>query len=203
MRRDLGRRLFLALMTGLLMGLVWLCVSEKALMRMRAEVRHPRINTSLVLEQRDNDITYIGGVGPLYEEDLLALVEGEGNKNDVINLVIGDDITAIGYKALIRFESLETLWLGRGVQRVEIGAVKWCPSLQCIYLPAGLEQVGRDFLYSCNKCLVITEGSRKDLPSLRNVKKSRLFCNVHSLEELKAAVGEDEALPPALAAWWP
>ncbi|MBQ3425335.1 MAG: hypothetical protein IJH38_09070 [Clostridia bacterium] len=203
MRRDFGRRLFLALAAGFLLFLVWLCLDGTMLRKLNAENLHGRKNESLYLQQRDHGITYIGGQGVLYGEDFMSLVEGEGNKNEVTNLIIGDGITEIGYNVLIRFEGLETLKLGKGIKCVDIGAVKWCTALQYVYLPAGLEQVGRDFLYSCNKCLVITEGSRKDLPSLRNVKKSRLFCNVHSLEALKVAVGEDEALPPALAAWWP
>ncbi len=203
MRNDWGRRVFLAVLCAALASLVWLCLEGKTLMGLNAEALHGRRNKTLYLEQRADGITYIGGSGVLYSEDMLSLVESEGNKNDVTDLVIGDGITEIAYNALYRFEGLVSLRLGRDVQYVDNGAVKWCTSLKYVFLPGTIRRVSRDFLYLNANCLVFTDGAEGDLPKLRNVKKDRICYGVDSYDALTSALGGAEGLPKALRHWWP
>ena len=203
MRRDVARRAFVALLIVCFAALAYLCVQGDTLMGLNAEVRHERINASIHLEQREDGVLFIGGEGRLYGADMLALVESLGNKNDVKHMIIGDGITWLGSDALNEFEGLRTLWLGRDMKQAADGSLKWCTALQYVFLPSGLERVGRDFLYGCKKCKVVTDGALQDLPVLRNIKDSRVLENINSYEALTAAAGENKKLPAAFRQWWP
>ena len=204
MKHDVARRAALAALAAFFAYLLYLCADGRTLMKLNAEVRHERINNSLYLEKQGDGILFIGGEGTLTGQDLMALVEGEGNKNDVRELVIGDGITELGYNALIEFEGLRTLWLGRDMKTVAKGAVKGCTSLKYVFLPRGFEKCGRDFLYECGKCVVVTDGPADGLPRLYNVSKKRVLADVDSYDALKAASGKgEEDLPQGLKRWWP
>ena len=201
MKSRVSRHVFTAILLVCAAALLFLCIDGRTLSALKAEVRHPRQNGSLYAERRDGGVVYIGGEGALSGDDMLPLVESLGKKKHVTDIIIGDGITEIGYNAIVEYEAQRTLRLGRGVQTVHIGAIKNCEALEYVFLPAGLRNASRDFLYSCNNCLVVTDGTKKELPRLRNVKKSKLLTEVDSLEALQAALGDTE-LPEALKQWW-
>ena len=203
MRKDVARRDFAALLIACFAALAFLCVQGNALMGLNAEVRHERVNSSIYIEQREDGVLFVGGEGKLYGADMLALVESLGNKNDVRHMVIGDGITWLGSDALNEFEGLRTLWLGRGMKEAANGSLKWCTALQYVFLPSGLERVGRDFLYGCKKCTVVTDAALEDLPKLRNTSNKRVLERIDSYDALAAALGEDAKLPAAMRQWWP
>ena len=203
MRRDVARRAFVTLLIACFAALAFLCVQGNTLMGLNAEVRHERINNSIYLEQREDGVLYIGGEGKLYGADMLALVESLGNKNDVKHMILGDGITWLGSDALNEFEGMHTLWLGRDMKQAANGSLKWCTALEYVFLPNGLERVGRDFLYGCKKCTVVTDGALEDLPKLRNIPADRVLQHVDSYEALSADIGEGVKLPAAIRQWWP
>ena len=202
MRNDLARRLFTLVLIVCLLWLTVLCAFGKTLMRLNAEIRHPRQNESIFLEHRADGVIYIGGEGELHGDDMMALIEGEGNKNDVTDLIIGDGITSLGFNAMCQFESLRTLWLGRDMKSVSNGAIRECTSLMYVFVPQGLSLAGKDFLYSCNNCTVVTDGNVKKLPKMKNVSRKNVLGNVDSYEAMVAACGEGVTLPEALKQWW-
>ena len=203
MKRDFARRAALVGVMAFFAYLVFLCAEGRTLMKLNAEVKHPRINGTLYLEKWGDGIFFVGGEGILYGSDLMALVEGEGNKNDVREIIVGDGITELGYKAMIEFEGMKTLWLGRDMAVADIGSIKGCTALQYVYLPACFAQCGKDFLYDCGKCVVVTGGPADSLPTLRNVGKKRLLAGVDSYEALAAASAPGTELPEGLKRWWP
>ena len=203
MRKDGARRVFIALLIVCFAALVYLCVEGDTLMALNAEVRHARRNESVYLERREDGVLYIGGEGKLYGTDMLALVEGLGNKNDVKHMIIGDGITELGCDALNEFEGLRTLWLGNDLKVAANGSIKFCTALEYVFVPGGLERVGRDFLYSCGQCVVVTDGALGDLPRLRNIPDSRVLEKIDSYGSLEAAVPEGAKLPSQLRQWWP
>lgn len=198
---DGAKRIFTAALALCLIALAALCIEGDTLMGLNAEVNHPRQNDSLGIEVRDGVVT-ITGEGKLYGSDMHALVERLGDESDVTDLVIGDGITEIGYDAIVNYRGLRTLKLGKSVKTVDINSVHMCEALRYVYIPKGLARAGRDFLYGCNHCVVVTNGKAKDLPKLHNVKKDNLLTGIQSYEALAAALGDGEKLPAALKAWW-
>lgn len=203
MKWDVARRVALVALAAILAGLLYLCVEGKTLMKLNAEVRHGRRNETLYLERWGSGSYFIGGEGTVYSEDLKTLVEGEGNKNDVRELVFGDGITELGYNTLIDFEGLEALWLGRNLEVADNGSLKGCVALQYVFLPQGFTECGRDFLYNCGKCLVVTDGSAEALPRLKNVSSDRVLANIASYDALLAALPPEREPIDTLSRWWP
>ncbi len=121
-------------------------------------------NESLYIEERENDVIYIGGEGKLENTDLKVLLEANGlAASDVVNLVIGNEITEIGYNCINGYKYLETLRLGDNVGCVRNGAVLNCPALKYIYIPGSIEKLGRDFLYGCETFYIVTDGMAEEL----------------------------------------
>ena len=201
---DRGKRILLAVLTACLLSLIYLCADGRTIIRWTAEVSNPRQNESLYIELCPDDILYVGGEGKLYGTDLHAMIEGESlTVNDIKNIIVGDDITEIGFDAIGRYEELETIWLGKNVTVAGNGSIRECRSLSFIYLPSGFKRAGKDFLYDCNKCYVVAAGRKKSLPKMKNVGDEMLLTGIKSREALIAALGEDAELPDALAHWWP
>ena len=201
MGRDGGRRAYLAVLVVCL-GLLLLNFAKRSVdLQMANEHRYPRKNQNLSLAQADGIVT-IEGNGILYGSDLKALLRNTGmRERDVTDVIIGAGIVEIGYDVFNDFEELITLKLGDDVERVAAGGLRQCPQLRYLYLPAGLKDIGLDFLYECDQCRVVTRGQATELPPMANVGDDRILDGVDSPEALKAAASE--ALPAAVTRWWP
>lgn len=166
--------------------------------------RYPTQNPSLNLEIDRDGILRVEGEGKLFGSDMDMMLQAKGIRSKAVtNVIIGDDITEIGYDALFGKRHLLTLKIGKNVRRIAAGALQSCVQLQYIYLPSGLEKVGGDFLFNCNDCLVITDGAAGDLPAMENVSEERLVEHVDSYETLLTACQGDANLSATLKLWWP
>ena len=201
MGRDGGRRAFLAVLLACL-GLLMLNYARRSVdLQMANEHRYPRRNQNLSLVQADGIVT-IEGEGTLYGSDLKALLRNAGmSERNVTDIIVGAGIVEIGYDVFNDFDELTTLKLGDDVERVAAGGLKGCPKLRYLYFPAGLKDIGLDFLYECGRCRVVTRGQASELPPMANVQDARILDGVDSPEALQAAAGE--ALPAAVTRWWP
>jgi hypothetical protein len=171
---------------------------------MEIEREYPRQNMTLSLRMEHGGVIRIEGGGKLYADDLKAMLKQAGVKNsEVRDVIVGDDITEIGYLTFNHVRNLNTLKLGSGVLRVAPGAVKGCESLEWLYFPPSLKDVAADFLFGSDQCRIVTGGEASDLPALGNVKESeRKLTGIDSIDKLQAAVGDEVILPDALALWW-
>lgn len=200
---DGGKRVFLAALLLAFGLLLYLCVDGRNIIRWTADVGFSRQNESLYIERLDDGEIFIGGEGKLYGTDMQALVAGESMKpGDVTDIVIGDDIDEIGYDAICGYPVLHTVRLGNGVRVAGNGSIRECPELLFVFIPNGIQRISRDFLYSCNDCIVVTDGPVKELPRLRNTRKANIIGDVGSYEAMQAAWTNGTELPVILERWW-
>lgn len=201
MRRDWGRRVFVALLALCLGGLAFAFARQSVVDRLDFEQRYPRINDTVTMTAETDGTLRFEGEGKLYREDVNALVREAGLRVPrVTDIIVGDGITEIGYRAFLGFAKLRTLKLGDGVVRVAVSGVGNCPALRYLRLPKGLESVGLDFLQRCNGCQVVTDG--QTLPEMANVLPDQVLWGVDSYGALVEAA-DDPDLPRAVAAWFP
>ena len=152
-------------------------------------------NESLYIEERENDVIYIGGEGKLTSSDLSALLAANGLLvSDVVNLVIGNEITEIGYNCINGYKYLETLRLGDNVGCVRNGAVLNCAALEYIYIPGSIEKLGRDFLYGCEAFYIVTDGSAEELGGKLDSEPLFIFERSGSYDDFVACVEESVVL---------
>ena len=202
MKNDGGKRAFLIALAVIFILLVYLCVDGREIIRWTAELAYTRQNESLYIELIEDGGVFIGGEGKLYGTDMQALVEGESiSAATVMDIIIGDGITEIGYDVICGYPILHTVRLGDGVKVIGNGSIRECPELLFVYVPSGVEKIGRDFLYDCNDCIVVTDAQEGGLPKLRNTRKDSLIYNVDSYEAMEAAWTGTE-LPEILQRWW-
>ena len=148
-------------------------------------------NESLYIEERENDVIYIGGEGKLENSDLKTLLEANGlAASDVVNLVIGNEITEIGYNCINGYKYLETLRLGDNVSCVRNGAVLNCAELKYIYIPGSIEKLGRDFLYGCGTFYIVTDGIAEELEEKLDSEPLYVFERSDSYEDFRSYVEE-------------
>ena len=203
MKYDGGKRAFLVVLLVIFALLVYLCIDGREIIRWTAEVAYTRQNESLYIETLEDGSIYIGGEGKLYGTDMQALIEGESmNFETVMDVIIGDGITEIGYDVIGEYPILHTVRLGNGVRVAGNGSIRECPELQFVFVPSGIESISRDFLYECNDCIVVTDAPANSLPKLRNTRKANIVGNVNSYEAMQAAWTDTE-LPEVMQHWWP
>lgn len=203
MKYDGGRRAFLAALAACLGLLVFLFARRSVDAQMLSERHNLRVNTGLTLSVAEGNVATILGEGKLYASDMAALLrDADMKKDDIRDIIVGDGITEIGFDVFSDCERLQSLKLGRAVARIATGGLKDCPALKYLFFPAGLEDVGLDFMGGCKAALIVTDGPASRLPKFQNVnKKKRVLENVDSLEALLAAAGGDD-LPAGVASWW-
>lgn len=169
-------------------------------------------NETLSIEVNGEGTLYIRGEGALTLNDMKLMMDRMQLKtNQVDDIVIGDGITEIGYNVINGYTYLQTLKLGAGMRVVNNGAIKSCTALEYVFVPKGVQRLGKDFMYRCDKTIVVTDGEAKDLPKMKNVPSERVLAQVDSYESLLArraalvpAEGEAEApeVPEACREWW-
>ena len=203
MRKDAGKRIFLAGLLLIFGLLVLMCINGREIIRWTAEAAYAKQNESLYLRHLEGGAIYIGGEGKLYGTDMQALIEGESmTTGDVTDIIIGDGIEEIGYDVVCEYPILRTVRLGDGVKVVGNGSIRECPELQFVFLPSGVQRIGRDFLYSCNQCIVVTDGPADSLPKLQNTRKANIIGNVNSFEAMLTNWTKGTELPEILEKWW-
>ena len=204
MMKDGGRRVFLVVLALIFGFLLYKCVDGRDIIRWTADVAYSRGNENLHIERLGEGSIYIGGEGKLYGSDMRALVEGESmTVESVTDIIIGNDITEIGYDVICGYPILRTVRLGDGVTVLGNGSISDCPELQFVFIPAGVQRISRDFLYDCNRCIVITDGPADGLPKLRNTRKANIIGNVDSFAAMQSAWTNGTELPEILERWWP
>jgi len=204
MRGSVVKRLFLIGLIVCLALLVFLFARRSVVVQMALENEFPRKNMTLSLHREDGGVIRVDGEGKLYADDMKALLKAAGiSARRVEDIIVGDGITEIGYGVFMRQGNLKTLKLGRGIAQARPGALKNCASLEWLYLPSGLRDIGAGFLFDCEKCRVVTDAKPEDLPPLDNVGEAdRVFAGVDSYETLRARVDGAAELPDALVLWW-
>ena len=203
MRNDGGKWIFFFSLTAVFALLTYLCVDGRIIDQWTAEMDYPRQNETLYLQSQDEGVLCIGGEGKLYGADMQAMLEAGGwKKDDVSDIIIGNGITEIGYQAISSIPHLRTVRIGDDVRVTGNGSLRVCEELQFVYLPSGLERAGRDFLYDCNRCYVVTNGSCKELPKLKNTKTENIIEFVDSYETMMEAWAGGTELPEILEDWW-
>ena len=204
MRGNGARRVFLIALAACFALLCFLFARRSVDVWTSVEREYPRVNAALTLSLEEDGVIRVEGEGKLHASDLKALIKTAGIRSqDVNDIIVGDGITQIGYLTFNRMKYLRTLKLGEGVTQMAPGALRYCSSLEWLYLPSGLKELGEVFLLGCDKCRVVTDAPREALPPLDNVEKSkRIIAEVDSLDALRAAVRKRTELPDALAHWW-
>ena len=203
MKNDGAKRVMIVVLAACLLGILYMCYEGDTIIRLTAEVANPRQNVRLWLERIGETAVRVGGEGKLFGTDMRAMIEGERmNVNDVTDIIIDGGITEIGYDAVVAFEGLRTLRIGPDVKTIVNGAVRECKALQFVFVPGGLIRAGKDFLYDCNQCILITDGQVNALPKMKNVNKDIALGEVDSFELLQAACEDKYELPDIVKLWW-
>ena len=204
MKVNGARRIFLVLLAACFALMFALYGSRSVDGEMAVEREYPRNNMTLLLSREKDGVIRIDGEGKLYANDLKAMLKSADiHTSEVRDVVVGDGIEEIGYKAFYHIKALETQKLGRGVVRVAPGALNYCESLKWLYLPSAAKEIGAGFLHACDQCRVVTDARSGDLPPLENAEPESVIAEVDSLDGLRSAMDTDAALPDALARWWP
>ena len=185
MKNDRGKRVFIVLLAAALVALYVYSGTGRYAASTDEEEGHR--NTSLYVRTLDDGTIYFGGEGKVYGDEFETLLsESRLHTKDVVNVVFGDGITEIGYNVMNRYGSLETVRLGAGTKVVNNGAISRCDSLQYIYVPKGIQRVSRGFLYNCPNAYVVTDAAEGELIKLENAKANRVITEVRSYEDLPA-----------------
>ncbi len=204
MRNDKGRWAMLFLLTTCFLILMVLYARRSVDAQMIEDAKYPRKNDTIQLTIHDSTALQISGEGKLYADDVAMLLKSaSAKKQDITDIIVEEGITEIGYDTFTQFIMLKTLKLGKDVKRVAPGALKQCEWLEYLFLPAGLTNIGKDFLYACPKCRVVTDGKAEALPEMANVKKAeRIMTEVDSWKALLAATGDGDRPPVSVKNWW-
>lgn len=204
MRRNGAKRFFLVALAICFALLLFLFARRSVDGEVAFEREYPRNNMTLSLSRDKDGVIRIDGEGKLYAKDLKAMLKAAGiHSSEVRDVIVGDDISEIGYKAFYHMKYMQTLKLGASVVRIAPGALNYCASLEWLYLPSGAEEIGAGFLHACDRCRVVTDARSEALPQLDNVDSERIADGVDSFDALRSAMDADAALPDVLAHWWP
>ena len=203
MKVNRAKRVFLVLLAACFALLFALFARRSVDGEMAVEREYPRNNMALLLSREKDGVIRIDGEGKLYANDLKAMLKMAGiHTAEVKDVIVGDGIAEIGYRAFYRMKYLETLKLGSGVVRIAPGALNYCASLKWLYLPSSAKEIGAGFLHACDQCHVVTDARPEDLPPLENAAPESIIADVDSFDGLRLAMGADAALPDVLARWW-
>ena len=162
-------------------------------------------NASLSMRVDEDGAIWIDGEGMLSVADMNALLNANQVKSHQVNdMILADGITGLGFNAINGMTYLETLKLGSGMAVVENGAVKNCTALKYVFVPAGIERLGRDFLYRSVDAFVVTDGDAREMPKMKQVPADQVLDGIDSFETLVQRRGELdlEEVPEACRRWW-
>lgn len=204
MKENGAKRVFLVTLAVCFALLIVLFARRSVDREVAFEREYPRNNMTLSLSRDKDGVIRVDGEGKLYAKDLKAMLKAAGiHSSEVRDVIVGDGVSEIGYKAFYHMKTMQTLKLGDSVVRIAPGALNHCASLEWLYLPSGAEEIGAGFLYACDQCRVVTDARPEALPQLDNVDSQRVVGGVDSLDALRSALDEDAVLPEALERWWP
>lgn len=138
------------------------------------------------LNDEETGMIFVNGEGELTKaimDDLLD--KAYIDTSEVYHVIVGDDVTEIGYNAFVGWKYLESIKLGKKVVQVHNGAINYDPELKYIFIPGTVVKFGKDFSYGCNENLcIITEESIEFLDKLKiNYEDFTYFTEVTSMED--------------------
>ena len=203
MKNDKGRWMMLLLLMTCFLTLTLLYARRSVDAEMSQKIKYPTKNDMIQLKI-DGTTLRVYGEGKLYADDMVELLKRASEKiQNITDIIIEEGIAEIGYGPFNQFVSLKTIKLGRDIRRIAPGALKQCENLEYLFFPAGLSDIGKDFLYACPKCRVVTDGTIEDLPEMKNIKKKeRILTEVDSWKTLLLAVGDGDKPPSSVENWW-
>lgn len=194
MRSEKDRRFFAIILGIILIVLIVLSVKLKEKKidetnKIEEALRGNLDNDNLLIRAIDNDSYMVEGSGELSKSDMSLLLSSiQVESIDVVNLIIGDEITKITYNTINGFKYLETLKLGNGIKVVQNGAVRNNPNLKYVYVPAKIQKLPRDFLNGCGDCYLVSSGEDICLPETVDIDSSRIITKVTTAEDLSEAI---------------
>jgi len=160
-----------------------------------AEVKLVLENESLDLHYDGNGTVKITGKGMLCAKDLSSLLtKYDVLVTDVENIIIDDGITEIGFNTINGYQYLYSLKIGNDVEKIRNGAVKNCPNLEFVYLPAKVKKIARDFLYGTNRCYVISAGEIRDMMAASNAENAFAVENISSYNDFVRAYEDNQVV---------
>lgn len=74
---------------------------------------------------------------------------------DIVNVIIGNNVTYVGKYAFYQCPNLETVKFGKRVSVISTCAFTQCPNLESVILPASVKRLGAKVFYKCNSIRVI------------------------------------------------
>lgn len=74
---------------------------------------------------------------------------------DIVNVIIGNNVTYVGKYAFYQCPNLETVKFGKRVSVISTCAFTQCPNLESVILPASVKRLGARVFYKCNSIRVI------------------------------------------------
>ena len=74
---------------------------------------------------------------------------------DIVNVIIGNNVTYVGKYAFYQCPNLETVKFGKRVSVISTCAFNQCPNLESVILPASVKRLGAKVFYKCNSIRVI------------------------------------------------
>ena len=106
----------------------------------------------------ETDILLISGTGAMYDFDETD-EPWEDIKQFIGAVIIGDDITHLGYSAFDSSENLSSLTIGSGVTSIGNNAFQGCTGLEKVVIPNNVTSIGNSVFEGCENISSLTIGS--------------------------------------------
>ena len=97
----------------------------------------------------DDGTLIISGTGSMTEYSASRPAPWNSKRSSIVTIIIGDDVTSIGYCAFQNCDNLTTVMMGNSVTTIQYGAFKQCVSLTSITIPDSVTSIGDDAFYRC------------------------------------------------------
>ena len=128
----------------------------------------------------------IYGTGDMYDYESLDPQPWAKYEEAIVNVVIEDGVTSIGWYAFNECSKLESISIPDSVTRIEGYAFRECINLNNITLPDGLEYIGYGVFSECSSIKSIV------IPANVTTIKSHMFENCSNLESITFMDGVEE-----------
>ena len=141
------------------------------------------------IKNLNDEAFFIDGKGQLDSDTLVKIIHQNGqNTTDIIHLILGDNITDLGYHSIANLPYLESVKLGAGIKTIRNGAFMNCKKLEWVFVPSGIEKVGRDFLYNCPIATIVTDGKANFLENPEDY--YRVIEDVRNYDDLSRGIAK-------------
>ena len=94
--------------------------------------------------------------------------EWDQYKDQIDEVIIGNNITSVGKNAFMNYENLTTVTLGQSVELIDVNAFNGCENLTTINIPVSVKEVGESAFWDCNSLKNMTyEGMTEDWEEMK------------------------------------